>query len=745
MSISVDNTSPAARQVSMALRQLTTVATLPETISGLLAELSRSGVTPAATAIINSDPALTAMFLSMDNGSKFTAGSNWPSVAEKFASLSAAEIESMILSVEISQQDPNASIAVTLSHRELVLHSIATACAAGLIADIALPAGQHQLAYTAGLLHDIGKLALDSIMPKSFQRIIDSAQSNNQSAHIAEFAHLEMDHAIIGKRLAEKWNFAEPVVHAVWLHHTDTQSLSSGSGDYRFVRVIKLADIIARQSGIGSSGSFDKAEVSMKLLESLQITTSQLDEIVAKLPGIVTEKADLLGINTDDAASILLQALRETAASLADEKALLQSNNRKLFASSLQVDFVQQLFEELNPGALPIDIACRCASLWQEQYQTGPVCLYFVSDNNDMTIEMVSIDNSGKAATFLPKLSGEIPVVPSEIQDRFDIIDAYEKSNWILRQTDLDCDISKMRMLPLLHCGIAVGALIFEHRQGEPSMLQQKHLFEMPATVIAATIAQAVSSQKNSYLAERFVAMLSANRQPIERPAGEELSSLDGIAEMAAGAAHELNNPLAVISGRTQLLAAGETDPEKKKTLAQIQSRAEEISSIVSQMMRFAQPQNPSRQKFPVVKMITAAGELVAVAHRLDSLQMSISGMDDLTIVNVDPDQIVAVLTAVLSNALESYENGNGPIEVTAECPQKPGMEAMLIRDHGRGMDSETAAKATMPFFSAKPAGRKRGMGLANAQRLISANEGTMKITSIPGKGTTVRIELPLS
>jgi signal transduction histidine kinase len=59
-------------------------------------------------------------------------------------------------------------------------------------------------------------------------------------------------------------------------------------------------------------------------------------------------------------------------------------------------------------------------------------------------------------------------------------------------------------------------------------------------------------------------------------------------------------------------------------------------------------------------------------------------------------------------------------------------------------MDSETVAKAAMPFFSAKPAGRKRGMGLANAQRLISANKGAMKITSIPGKGTTVRIEFPL-
>ena len=561
MSISVDNISPAARQVSMALRQLTTVATLPESISALLAELSRSGVTPVVTEIIKSDPALTAKFLSMDSGPSFTADLNWPTVEEKLASISAAEIESMILSVPISQQDFNRDASVTLSYRELVLHSIATACAGRLIAEIALPQDQHQQAYTAGLLHDIGKLALDMVMPKSFQRIIEFAQSNHMSAHIAEFAHLEMDHAIIGKRLGEKWNLAEPVVYATWLHHTDTQSLLAGGSDYRFVRVIKLADIIARQSAIVSSGSFDQPIVSAKLLESLQITTLQLSEIVTKLGDFVTEKADLLGLNTEGASSVLPQALQETARSLAGEKALLQSNNSKLFAASLQVDFVQQLLEDIDAGSLPIDIACTCAGLWQQQYQTGPVCLYFISDNNDMTIEMVSVDNSGKVATFLPKLSEQSPAIPTKIQDRFDIIDAYENSSWMLRQANLDFDISKMRILPLLNCSSAIGAMIFEQRGPAPSIHQQRDLFEMPATVIAATIAQAVSCQKNSYMAERFVAMLSAERAEASGPAGTELSVLDGIAEMAAGVAHELNNPLAVISGRTQLLSAGETDP----------------------------------------------------------------------------------------------------------------------------------------------------------------------------------------
>ena len=58
-------------------------------------------------------------------------------------------------------------------------------------------------------------------------------------------------------------------------------------------------------------------------------------------------------------------------------------------------------------------------------------------------------------------------------------------------------------------------------------------------------------------------------------------------------------------------------------------------------------------------------------------------------------------------------------------------------------MDEQTLSKATQPFFSDKPAGRKRGMGLAHAQRLIEINNGTLDIASQPGKGTTVTVTLP--
>lgn len=742
MTISADNMTPAARQVIMATRQLNSLATLPGTVSRLLGILKNSGLTPTVTDIIKADPSLTALFLSLNNHNGL--GSKSLAIEDKLGPLSASEIQSMILSVPAYFEEilPEIDSSSKLPYCQLVLHCVETACAAKLIADIVLDQSQRQLAYMAGLLHDIGKLALNKIMPRSFQRIVESAHLNHLAFHLAEFEHIDIDHTIIGKRLAEKWHLPEPIMYAIWLHHTDTESIVQDSSDYRFVRVIRLADIIARQSGSAVCGSFDSAVIPDGLLDSLGMSLSDVESVRATLGEAIAEKTELLGINDAGAADELGELLQDTASSLAAQNASLHEKNRNLMLSSLHIEFVQQLFTDLDSLSTPIDVATSCARLWQTHYQSGAVCLYFIADQNDTTIEMVTLDRSGKVSTFLPSIKGDNPIFPVQIQNNFDVIDAYDASSWILSQIDLELDISKTRMVPLLnHRGI-IGALIFEHGFVEASKQRQLTLFETSATAIAASLGQSIALQKNSFLAERFVTALGSASRSNDRII--KLRTFEGIAEMAAGAGHELNNPLAVISGKTQMLAASETDLEKKKTLENIQARTEEMSRIVSQMMAFAKPGTPNTSSFSLVKIINAAAELVAVANRLDALQITLAGIEAETMVNVDPDQMAAALTAILSNCLDAYGKGDGPIEVSASCPQKQGYVSFLIRDSGGGMDAETLAKAMVPFFSAKPAGRKRGMGLTNAERLIGINGGAVKVTSILGKGTTVRIELPI-
>ena len=82
-------------------------------------------------------------------------------------------------------------------------------------------------------------------------------------------------------------------------------------------------------------------------------------------------------------------------------------------------------------------------------------------------------------------------------------------------------------------------------------------------------------------------------------------------------------------------------------------------------------------------------------------------------------------------------------MKISAENDETADSVKLTITDCGYGMDSITLRKAIQPFFSAKEAGRKRGMGLAYAARLIQINKGSLNITSQPGEGTTVSIYLP--
>jgi signal transduction histidine kinase len=139
-----------------------------------------------------------------------------------------------------------------------------------------------------------------------------------------------------------------------------------------------------------------------------------------------------------------------------------------------------------------------------------------------------------------------------------------------------------------------------------------------------------------------------------------------------------------------------------------------------------------------------------------EHINVQIQAAEDVKSVFVDSAQVVSALANVVSNSLESYRDprfrgdklapaqaGVGPIKITADAA---GSRVRLqVKDLGCGMDAETLRKATHPFFSAKPAGRKRGMGLAYTARTVQLNKGSLSIESEPGKGTTVTIYLPVN
>jgi len=119
--------------------------------------------------------------------------------------------------------------------------------------------------------------------------------------------------------------------------------------------------------------------------------------------------------------------------------------------------------------------------------------------------------------------------------------------------------------------------------------------------------------------------------------------------------------------------------------------------------------------------------------------------LTDVPPIRVDESQVSAAVSELIGNALQAIEPGKGLVEIHAGYDAGSSQVVLSITDNGCGMDEATLKRAFDPFFSAKPAGRRRGMGLAKALRWIEASGGSIRLESQPGQGTRSVILLPVN
>ena len=733
-----------ARRVEFTVGRLDSLSTLPSVAALYLPRLIQVQLQPSSlTDIIESDPALTAKVLSLIGkfGVSFPPGRF--SLHKSLDKLPPDSVRDAILSIKVSNAFELDRAAIS-NKRGLLLHSIAVACCAGGIAEAATPRIDSELAYCAGLLHDIGKLALEEAMPKGFIKIVEEAQSSKECSCVIEQGHLGTDHTILGKRLAQKWGLTNPIVLAIWLHHSEMPTISKDMPETRIAAVVQLADSIARESGIGVSGSFDVPRSEQQLIQGLAIDTEKLQVIRRHLPEAVEQKIKLLGLDMPNAIENYCKAAHTATARLARQHSELSRENRRLQSDSSHLGFATDFLLDISSSADVLDIAENFAARWQKFYQTGMVFLYLAPTAGSQTLEAVVVEKLGQSRVVSLNIPADTSAIPKAIVEKFAILNAYDHIDWLLEQLDVDFDEHRTRLLPLLSTGKVVGAIAFElHYPSDAEMYAEK--FSNSGSIAAAVLSMALTQQKQQDFAEHFARLISpvVSSLPVEPEKGPAQNSVDALAEMASGAAHELNNPLTVISGRAQLLADAESDKEKKEILEQIYENSREASELIEDLMSFAEPRQPRSSQTNVKQLIDEAVQLTVRKINRGDFDIQINVAEDTRDIFVDSAQIASAVANIISNAVESYADKTGPIEITVETEQSEELVKLIIGDHGCGMDAQALKKATLPFFSAKAAGRKRGMGLAYAARFIQLNKGTLNIASEPDRGTTVTIHLP--
>ncbi|MGO9109900.1 MAG: sensor histidine kinase [Thermoguttaceae bacterium] len=221
-----------------------------------------------------------------------------------------------------------------------------------------------------------------------------------------------------------------------------------------------------------------------------------------------------------------------------------------------------------------------------------------------------------------------------------------------------------------------------------------------------------------------------------------EAEKIAAMAEFAAGAGHEINNPLAVIAGRAQLLLRDEADPERRRDLAVMNAQAMRVNEMIADLRLFATPPELERQPLDLTALVRGLiDEMQPMAAGQETTVRLAEGSSAVRI-EADPVQLIVAMRSLCQNALEALGHG-GRIEISVI---RDGDEASItVSDDGPGISTQQRQHIFEPFYSARQAGRGLGMGLSKCWRIVTQHGGRIVVGNRAGPGAVFTIRLPLS
>ncbi|MCX7876328.1 MAG: ATP-binding protein [Melioribacteraceae bacterium] len=233
--------------------------------------------------------------------------------------------------------------------------------------------------------------------------------------------------------------------------------------------------------------------------------------------------------------------------------------------------------------------------------------------------------------------------------------------------------------------------------------------------------------------------------------AHEQLHSaekLASIGQLAAGVAHEINNPLGSIILYASLLKRklekANCSAEQNLEIQTIVDEANRCKSIVSNLLNFARQNKLRLSKFNLYETIKSVADTIKINPDYYDVELIIKNEIENTIIEGDEDQIKQVFINVINNAVESLENSNKK-EVSITIKNNSNEFIIEISDTGCGISNENISKIFTPFFTTKKIGKGTGLGLAISYGIIKMHKGDIKVKSTLNLGTTFTIKLPIN
>ncbi len=221
-----------------------------------------------------------------------------------------------------------------------------------------------------------------------------------------------------------------------------------------------------------------------------------------------------------------------------------------------------------------------------------------------------------------------------------------------------------------------------------------------------------------------------------------EYEKYAALAQLAMGAAHEINNPLLGIFSHLELELRATSDSEQRIEIEQCIAGAKRISATIHGLLNYARPGPLLISKVHLDRLVSDTFGFLAHQPMFRGIQLLTDIPHDLPQISADANQLSQVLMNLLLNAGQATEEG-GRITVSARKVKFEENIELAVSDTGCGIPADILARVTEPFFTTKR-GKGTGLGLSISQAYVRSHKGDLKIESTPGQGTTVRITLPI-
>ncbi len=630
--------------------------------------------------ILRQDPAMASRVLSLCRRCHRGLAEEVDSLERAVVLLGFQEIRTATLAIEISGIFESAGAEAQME--PLRRHALLVASLSRLIVDRGMdhPPLDPAAAYLAGLLHNLGHLALASAIPAPFGKLVESASLSEHDLDETLQRVIGVDGPLVGGRLASSWGLPRDIRRLLTRKERTETEFGKGLG-----YVVGLAEDLLRRSGFAPWRSRCSPTSVLDRLREIGLSESDADELTGLAVEAAAEDAVIMGLAHQPSNQILLRTLANANAEL--ERLVHEPTVDPRTTSREMLDLLSEVTPNRGVGAMLVTIR-RCLAARKPKLE---VRIAWHGDDG-----WIGVDVDGAHRDLGRRPEGWIPSAIERAKGP-------DSTRLLIDCEDRDLvDPREMRVLENLLEAAAAHAT---------------------RTKVDDRIDSAVRRDERRW------------DVTIQREADHR------VAEVTAGAAHEINDPLSVIVGRSQILKGWSGDPSVTSAASEIFEAAQRIAGVVAGLHRHV-------TAFRIAPREISSGDLLGrcaeEAQRVlvDLGPVEIEDRTGDRSVHLDVRRIVDVVVETCRNALEAQEDAQ--IRLRASSDAVNDRWILQVEDNGPGFGRMALEHAFDPFFSLKPAGRKAGMGLAVARRVMEAHGGDAFVRNHAQGGGSVVFSFPL-